>query len=246
MQPAIHVSIGIQARSTSTRLPNKIAKMLKGKMVIDHVIDACGNAASYINRYSYTNHTTCSIYVLIPKDDPIKRSLGVEEGSIIEGSESDVLSRYIAMAKESKANYIVRVTGDCPLIPPFLIFKCINVAIKNGFDYFSNVGDLGPDSLRTSIDGHDVEVISARALEWANLHAKTPFHREHVTTVLREENVPDSIRRGVLIGHNDHSGTKLSIDTEEDFKRVEEELEKLQKKIDAGKRKYGKNSVHRY
>ena len=246
MQQPIHVCIGIQARSTSSRLPNKISRLIKGKMVIDHVIDACKNSAAYINRYSYTNHISCSVFVLIPKNDPIKPSLLLQDGAVIEGPEDDVLARYVLMAKENHANYVVRITADCPLIPPFLIFKCINAAIKNGFDYFSNVGDLGPDSIRTSIDGHDVEVMSARALDWLDKTAKPGPEREHVTLRLRDDHVPHHIRRGVLIGHNDHSDIKLSIDTEEDFKRVEEEYERLQKKIEIGKRKFGKNAVHRF
>lgn len=239
----LNVSIGIQARSTSTRLPNKISELISGRMVIDHVIDACKSASQYINRYTQTNHTTCQVSVLIPEGDPIKYSLTIED--VIEGDEHDVLSRYVTMARENNANYIVRITGDCPLIPPFLIYKCINSAIKNGFDYFSNVGDLD-DDMRTSIDGHDVEVLSLRALTYADQTARPGPEREHVTSVLRDGQVPSHLKRGILIGHNDHSDIKLSIDTKEDLERIRGEFDRIQKKIKLSKNRYGKHAVHRF
>lgn len=241
----LHVAIGIQARSTSTRLPNKISQMVGGKMVIDHVIETCKNAAEHINRYSFTNHTTCDVYVLIPKNDPIKESLQMDSEHILEGSESDVLSRYIQMAEAAEATHVVRITADCPLIPPFLIHKCIISATKNGFDYFSNVGDAKLET-STSIDGHDVEVLSRAALDHIGGAAQAGPQREHVTLLLRGDSAPSWIRRGVLIGHNDHSGIKLSIDTQEDLDRVREEYDKIQKKVSIAKARYGKNAVHRY
>lgn len=219
--------------------------MLGGKMVIDHVIDACKNAADHVNRYSYTNHMTCDVYVLIPKNDPIKDALQMRADHIIEGSEFDVLSRYERMASVSGATHIVRITGDCPLIPPFLIHKCIISAIKNDFDYFSNVGDANLET-NTTIDGHDAEVISLRALQYVDLKAQPGPQREHVTLLLRGETVPSWLKRGVLIGHNDLSGIKLSVDTPEDLERVRNEFEKIQKKVTLAKSKYGKNAVHRY
>lgn len=245
MEKQVKVSIGIQARSNSTRFPNKVTQMVGGKMVIDHVIDLCRNSAEYINRYTFTNKTVASVYVLVPEGDPLKQILSTMSERVLEGSESDVLSRYMKLAKETDASYVVRITADCPLIPPFLVFKCINTAIKNGLDYFSNVGDF-PETLRTSVDGHDVEVLSIRALEWLDQNATKPEHREHVTTLLRKDDPPQSLRFGILIGHNDHSNVKLSLDTEEDLENIRSEVERVQKKIQSAKRKYGKHAIHRY
>jgi len=239
-----HVCIGIQARSTSTRFPNKISEYVGDKRVIEHVISACNGAAQYLERYKFSNRLRCSVFVLIPKGDPIKNLIPPE--MVIEGDENDVLSRYMLMANKSQATYVVRITGDCPLLPPFLIYKCIISATKNHFDYFSNVGEYAGESMRTSIDGHDVEVISLRALRWADANSTTPEQREHVTVVLRNENPAEYFNRGILIGHNDHSEIKLSIDTQEDLMRVRDEYEKIQKKISLAKKRYGKSAVHRF
>ena len=240
-----HVCIGIQARSTSSRLPNKISEFVGNKRVIEHVIDACENAARYLDfSSSRFSKIKCSVYVLIPEGDPVKHLISAD--NMIEGSEKDVLSRYVQMATKSGATHIVRITADCPLIPHFLISKCINTAIKNNLDYFSNVGEFVGESMRTSVDGHDVEVISAKALFWADQQAKTPEEREHVTIVLRDAKHTQQFSRGVLIGHNDHSDIKLSIDTMEDLMKVRDEYDKIQKKISLAKRTYGKSSVHRF
>lgn len=245
MDKQIVVSIGIQARSTSTRLPNKVTELVGGKMVIDHVIDACKNAAEYINRYSYTNKTTVGVYVLVPKGDPLKQILSSMEERVIEGSAADVLSRYVHLQKETNSQYIVRITADCPLIPPFLIFKCINVAIKNGYDYVTNAGDL-PETIRLTPDGHDAEVLSSRAIEYLDKLADKPEYREHVTSLLRKQEFPQELKAGVLMGHIDLSELKLSLDTEEDLKKIREQFDSLQSKLARAKKKYGKFSIHRY
>ena len=44
----------------------------------------------------------------------------------IQGSELDVLDRYIKTAEQCKADVIVRITGDCPLVDPVLVDECIS------------------------------------------------------------------------------------------------------------------------
>lgn len=245
LEKQVKVVIGIQARSTSSRLPDKVSQIVGSRTVIDHVIDSCKSCADYINRYTFTNKVVASVYVLIPKDDPLKESLSRLDGTVIEGDENDVLSRYVSLAKETGADYIVRITADCPLLPHFVIYKGINVAIKNGLDYVSNVGDA-TGSMRTSIDGDDVEVMSARALEWADKNSFSKKQREHVTTALREDGAPHAFRFGVMIGHKDHSNIKLSLDSEEDLEKIRKEFDSIQNKIALARKKYGKNAVYRF
>lgn len=245
MEKHTTVSIGIQARSTSTRLPNKVTELVGGKMVIDHVIDACKNAAEYINRYSYTNKTTVGVYVLVPRGDPLKQILSSMEERVIEGSETDVLSRYVNLQKETNSQFIVRITADCPLVPPFLIFKCINVAIKNGYDYVTNAGDL-PETLRLTPDGYDAEVLSSRALEYLDKKADKPEFREHVTSLLRKSEFPQDLRAGIVMGHLDLSDLKLSLDTVDDLQKIRDQFDRVQTKLARAKKKYGKFAIHRY
>ena len=54
------------------------------------------------------------------------------------GSEKNVLNRYYETSKKIKADVIVRVTGDCPLIDPILVDQCINGFKESNVDFFSN------------------------------------------------------------------------------------------------------------
>jgi len=229
--------IGIQARSTSTRLPGKIFEKIGEREMLQHVLDAAAGAEKYLNRSS--DHYLVKTVLLIPVNDPIKKKYE-NICEIFEGSENDVLSRYYGAAKQSHYDYIIRITSDCPLLPSYLISKCLNVAIKNGAHYCSNVDE----TCRTDPDGWDVEVLSMEALEWLNRHAVKPHDREHVTTLLRS-NRPSDLKSLHVIGHLDLSGLKYSVDTQEDLDFVRRHHEKITHKIYTAKQLSGNRSVHR-
>ena len=92
--------------------------------------------------------------------------------NIYRGSLKDVLSRFVAISKKQNADYVVRITGDCP-IDHVLIDKIIKICIK-GLDYLSNT------IMRTFPDGIDVEVFKSEAL-YASEKKADDFIKEHVT-----------------------------------------------------------------
>jgi spore coat polysaccharide biosynthesis protein SpsF len=233
-----NVYIAIQARSSSQRLPRKAFELIDGKRMLDHVIDACRSAANYLNRFADKNGLKVQVVLLTPEGDAIVEGFkGVVP--IYEGPEHDVLTRYANLAKKVDLDYVVRITGDCPLIPPFVISKLIKLAQSLGYDYVSNVDE---DS-RTTLDGSDCEVFSRRMLEYLDQTATLPADREHVTTLARRS-PPDWANLGVVINHYDHSDIKLSVDTPEDLERVRTAKERLSEIRQRAHRKYGKLQVH--
>lgn len=233
------VLIGVQSRSTSDRLPGKCFEMIGDKMLLDHVLDACKSAAFYLNRHTAKTGVAVKVALLIPFRDRIESEFG-RRCQIIQGPEHDVLSRFKSAAEISEANLIVRITGDCPMIPPYLISKHIKLALANGYDYVSN----GDENYRTALDGMDCEVISRRMLDYVDATAKTPYDREHVTTLARRE-PPSWAKMGYVAGFFDFSDVKLSVDTPEDLERVRVHYERLNKKLSGGEKRYGKQYVHR-
>ena len=233
------ILIGIQARSTSKRFPRKSFADLEGKPLLQHVINACNKAAEYHNKHSHKTRSFVNVAVLVPTNDEIvgrfSRSL------ILEGSENDVLSRYYDAATKMDSSYIVRVTGDCPLIPPYLISKFIKTAEINSYDYLSNIDE----NIRTALDGIDCEVISKRALEWMHKNAVDAYDREHVTPLIRKS-PPEWCKVGHVVGYFDHSNLKLSVDTPEDLERVRTHLRKTTKSVKDAEAKYGPNCTHRF
>lgn len=217
------IMIGIQARSTSTRLPGKSSFDLGSSTVIEHVIDRCVKSCNWLNRQSALG-VSSEVYLLIPKGDPLKELRG--KFRTVEGSEPDVLGRYVLAANECFPDYICRITGDCPLIPEFVISSIVKMAANGGNDYTSNT----IPGLRTAIDGHDCEVISNRMLQWLDKTATTPHDREHVTTRIMDD-PPPWARIHPVIGYYDLSNIKLSVDTEEDMAFVCRQFESVGDKI---------------
>lgn len=225
------VSIIVQARSTSTRFPGKIFELIGNRQVLERVMETCSHAAKYINEQTHKSGRVCEIAIATPTGDRL-----IEQYSryrIIEGSENDVLSRYLKAAAELKSDYIVRVTSDCPFIPSFMITSAINFAVKDRIDFVTNADPR----FRTAPDGWDVEVISRRLLEWLGENAKKPEHREHVTSYL-SESLPPWAKKADIIGFCDFSGIKISIDTKEDLERMTKMYNDLYSKVHSSPRAF--------
>lgn len=207
------VIIGIQARSTSKRLPGKCLEQIEQLSMCDHVLRACESAADHMNRQSHKFRTRVDVALLVPYGDKLINNF--KHANIIEGDEDDVLSRYVRAMQLYDADYICRITSDCPLISPPLISKHVVSAVQDGLDFCSNV----LDGCRTYINGYDVEVMSREALDWIDNEAKEAFDREHVTTLFKRH-TPNWAKIGTVIGHIDFSDIKLSVDTHDELEEV--------------------------
>lgn len=234
------IVIGIQARSSSERFPRKVFEIIEGKPMLQHVIDSAYSSMNYLNRWAQKNRMLVSVVVLIPTDDEIQ-SVFRTKVNLFYGPEKDVLKRYHLMAEAYNADIVVRLTGDCPLIPGNLISKHIQCAQKDEYDYFSNVDP----SYRTAPDGMDCEVLSRRALDWLNLNAVTASDREHVTPLIRS-NPPEWAKVGHMVGFLNLSDIKLSVDTPEELELVKYEFHRVKRILEAVEKVRGKKSVHRF
>lgn len=210
------ILIGVQARTNSTRLPNKANIDICGKTLTEHVMDSCIEAAGFLNRNFNKLQAIVKVALLVPGNDPIaeRYSRQYRVQSFPEFPEADVLSRYVAAARETKADYIVRITGDCVLTAPYLVSRCVKSALFERYDYVSNC------LLRTFREGMDTEVVSKRLLEWLDSNS-LPHEREHVTQALtNRDRVPRDFSFCHILNDVDDSHIKTSIDTKEDVDRV--------------------------
>lgn len=224
------VLIAIQARSTSTRLPNKVMKVVGAKPIVQHVIDTAKKSERYLNDKSASTGIYAKTALLIPTGDPVGEKVKYFVDDIVYGDELDVLSRFKKAVEQYNPDYLVRLTSDCVLLNSNLVSKHIKLALDYELHYCSNVDER----YRTYPDGFDVEVISKKAMEWLFENAKLPRHKEHVTLLFRE-NPPVWAHNkiGHIIGFLDLSGLKLSVDTEEDLTRVRAQFDSLFNKIKA-------------
>jgi spore coat polysaccharide biosynthesis protein SpsF len=233
-----NVLIAIQARSNSTRFPQKIYQMIGENMCLQHVIDQCESAKYYLERLKQKNPVSCQIIIVHPEKDIQVISTFKKTCDLLAGSEHDVLDRYLKAFDLYQPDYIVRITSDCPLILDFIISKHVYTAILNKLDYVSNV----EESCRTSFDGTDCEILSKKAMEWLRVNAKTKEDREHVTTAIRRER-PVGIFQGFISFKLDSSNIKLSLDTPEDLQRIREYYHKRETKKNAALKIFGERAI---
>ena len=161
----------VQARLGSVRLPNKVLLPVLGRPLLAHLIDRLGRAKR-VDR----------IVLAIPDSAPndALESFAAEVGvGCYRGDEHDVLDRYYQAARSAGANFVVRITGDCPLVDPDLVDRVVTVLRDEGMDYARTD--------KTFPNGFDVEVLTMAALGRAWKLTTEPYDREHVTPYVRRE-----------------------------------------------------------
>lgn len=202
-----NIAVIIQARMGSSRLPGKVLMDISGKPMLWHVIDRVKKSKKIDNIIVAT--TTKS------EEHPIlelSKDMGVET---FIGSEDDVLDRYYNAAKEYKADIIIRVTSDCPLVDPDIIDMFVNYYLDNEDDY-DYIG-VGKHSLCPN--GVGCEVFSFKALEKAWLESKWLSEREHVTPYIWKNDKIFKIGRP-LKPKKDLSKLRWTVDEKRDLKFV--------------------------
>jgi len=210
----------VQARMGSTRLPGKVMMEISGKPMLWHVVDRA-RQAKRINQVVVATTTN-------PEDEKIIK-LALEMGvKGYAGSQDDVLDRYYQTAKINRADIIVRVTGDCPLIDPKIIDKTIDFFLENNFDYVSTAHISKGELKSTYPDGLDTEVFSFKALEKAWKEAKLFSEREHVTPYIWKN--PTIFKCKSLQNKKDLSHMRWTVDTADDLKFTREVYKRLYKK----------------
>ena len=194
----------VQARMGSTRLPNKVMKPIGGIPLIELLLSRLSQAKE-----------VDQVVVATSVDDRNQslvahvRKLGY---ACEEGSENDVLDRYVQAGRAHQADVVVRITGDCPLVDPWLVDEVIRGFKVSGADYFSNV------TPPTYPDGLDIEVCTFQALDQANRETSKLFDREHVTPYLRESGL---FKTASMQHSQDLSALRWTVDEAADFAVIE-------------------------
>lgn len=157
----------IEARMTSSRLPGKVLLPLAASPALQRIVER-------IRRSRYVDEVVVATTINI-EDDPIE-DLCLRIGcQYYRGSEYDVLQRVLDAAHENKADLIVEITGDCPLVDHRHIDHIIDLYYSGDYDYASNTIE------RSFPDGFDVQVYKTRILEIVDQLTDDPIDRVHVS-----------------------------------------------------------------
>lgn len=135
-------------------------------------------------------------------------SLGIR---VYVGAEEDVLDRYYQAARLLRPDYIIRVTGDCPLFDGKLLDAAI-AEMSPDADYLGMLSE-------TFADGLDIEIIRYEALHRAWKEADLRSQREHVTQYIIKN--PDRFTLQDFVSPIGSFGSeRWTLDEEEDYRLI--------------------------
>ena len=205
------VSAILQARMTSSRLPGKSLAPLAGVALIEHIINRL-KAVTDLNHIVLAVPDSHSETLLIEK----AKHLGI---SVIKGPEEDVLKRFLIAADQIKAQHIVRVCGDDPLIDRQLMRSLIGTHCRQNADF-----TITSDSIPL---GTGTEVARVDTLKQIAKVTTEPKYREHVTTWFHDNPTtgiqPRVSAPSYLVG----KPYRLTVDTKKDMSLMEKIFEKF-------------------
>jgi spore coat polysaccharide biosynthesis protein SpsF len=199
----------LQARLTSTRLPRKLLLPLCGVTILEHILIrlACSAQAGRV--------------VVATTADTAPEIRGITEkhgAGLYVGSEQDVLGRYIDVVRAFDVGNVVRATADNPLVDIEYLDRALILHRSTGADL--TAFPLLPY-------GTGVEVIKGEVLTAIGGLASDPFEREHLTQYLYRHESDFFILRGTPDGPMARPDVRLTVDTPEDYRRMQDIYENL-------------------
>lgn len=199
----LKVVAAIQARLSSSRLPKKVLRRISGRTVIEWIkerLSFCRELDQIVLSTVATN-----------TNDPLAELAEALKLPCYRGSEYDLIERIYNTALCFKADAIVRITADAPLVDPGIVDQLVRLYRQN-FAQTDYVCNIFPP---TYPDGLDVEVISFETLERLNKEVNDPLYREWITTTVLEH--PEKYRILNVAAEENLSHLRLTLDYPEDL-----------------------------
>ena len=201
----------IQARMCSHVMPGKVMAPILGEPMIWRQLERIRRSRT-ISKLVVATSTA-------PADDALAGFLLSRGCSVYRGDADDVLGRFAACARGWDPRRVVRLKGDCPLVDPQLIDAAVELSLRTGAAYTSNV------DVRTYPAGLEVEVLTPEALAAADRDAVDPADRETVTGYIRRS--PTRFPQAHLTSSNDRSHLAWGVDGAGDLAFVREVYRRL-------------------
>lgn len=199
----------VQARCSSTRLPEKILLRAEGETLLIHQLKRI--AAASIPWKTVVATTTDEI------DDVIVNLCDKHSIPVFRGHPTDLLDRHYKAALAYGADVVVKIPSDCPLIDPVIIDHVLQLFLSspNAYDFVSNLHPA------TYPDGNDVEVMRLDVLHNAWFHADKSFEREHTTPFIWDNPSKYHIGNVVCPDKKNYSMThRWTLDYPEDYEFI--------------------------
>lgn len=193
----------ILARMRSERLPGKVMLSLKGKPVLQWIVERLKNS-KYLDNIIIATSEDASCNPIVE----MCTRLGYD---YFRGSEEDILDRFVRASRPYNLDAVIRITGDCPMVDWRIVDTLISLFFTNDCVYCSNVVK------RTFPVGFDVEVMTPSVLREADQFAEG-VDRQHITTYIYKTH-PDKYKMIDLIAGEEicYPELRVTLDTLEDY-----------------------------
>lgn len=216
-----NISIIIQARTGSTRLPNKmLLPIYDDKTILEIII---------LNLLIYFEPSQIIVATsLNHNDNQLEHIAGRLNVKCFRGSENDVLDRFIGAAEFFNVHNIIRVCADNPLLQVDQVKLLADEFLKRNdtLDYLSFAFPDGTPVIKSHI-GLFAEATKLDVLKKVNELTNEMFYHEHVTNFIYQN--PDLFHVDFIelpLELQNRKEIRLTIDTKKDFENVKEIIEK--------------------
>ena len=207
-------SIIIEARTSSTRLPNKVMLEAYDKKTFLEYLILRLKSLNFID----------NIIIATTKNENDNKIVELSKRLKVDyfrGSEDNVFDRVLRAGKKFKSDLIIRITSDCPVIDLNIVTQAYELYLNNDVEFVSN-------SLISSYPiGMDVEVLRYETFKKSKKFFKTKDDEEHITLAIRRN--PKKFKHLNLIAPKEIYYPKMSLVL--DYKEDEIVLKKVIKKF---------------
>ena len=170
MPPRERIGAVIPCRLDSTRLPGKVLRRVRGRTLLDRVLDRCRGVTGLDLMVVATTDRAV--------DDPIADHAAAQGVPVYRGRLDDVAQRLLGAARAHDLDWIARVNADSPFVDPPLLDVAIATVRAGSVDFVTN---LHP---RTFPYGVSVELVRTQVYEQLVELREASEERDHPTQVL--------------------------------------------------------------
>lgn len=195
------LTASIQVRLGSTRLPGKVLYHLGPKRIVQWVVSRCQEASTIDN-----------VVVAVgdePENDAILEWCERHDVDSVVGPEENLLERHRQVGISSEGTGpLVRVTGDCPFLPPDEIDRVVREHLESNNEYTTNVTEEMP--VGTAVD----------VIDWSMIELLSERGEAHPVKILREHPEKWDVSMTSTDPWRQHSDVHIAVDTPADYWRL--------------------------
>lgn len=205
----MNLGIVIQARTGSTRLPQKmLLPFFEDKTILDILLQRIKSA-----------QVSIPIVLATTGNEQDSALIKIAERNAVgwfRGNEHDVLQRFVAAAAEHEFDSVIRICADNPFLSMSGLRRLIDFSTQSGADYASFQTGDGTPSIKTHF-GFWAEYVTLDALKRIQRLTDAPLYHEHVTNYAYSHPKTFSLSFLPIEKYIEESNVRLTVDTQDDF-----------------------------